>query len=221
MGARCNGHVVEVPLNLKLWPVCSDLTALPTPTPWIFAHRHRGRTEVGHSHNVAPLSHERVSADVVVLVWRSRCQQVLCKTTVCPSLTCEFKRKKRNGKTGNVSFVMTLFHFLPLRHGDSAVGIRQPSPHRLVWTGSACARSRAHCRLRAHTTALRAPSPGPAPLPFRPLPLGSAFAARPHLPRAVWTMMAITGRDWLGPLQTHYFGANPVYCARARGQVEL
>ncbi|TNN87751.1 hypothetical protein EYF80_002098 [Liparis tanakae] len=29
-------------------------------------------------------------------------------------------------------FAMTLFHFLPLRHGNSAIGIRQTSSHRLV-----------------------------------------------------------------------------------------
>lgn len=43
----------------------------------------------------------------------------------------------------------------------------------------------------------------------------------PHLPRAVWTTSEFPSCDWLMPLQNFYFGASPVYCARARGEMEL
>lgn len=111
-------------------------------------------------------------------------------------------------------FVMSLFHFLPLQHGDSStVGIRQTSSHRLVWTGSEGARSRAHC----------SPPPSTRPLsPLEPSWLVTMGAARPHLRRAVWAVGNFTCCHWPAPLQTSYFGAGPANCARrARGEVEL
>lgn len=47
------------------------------------------------------------------------------------------------------------------------------------------------------------------PLPLRPPSLVGTFAARPHLPRAVWAMGELTSCDWLVPLQTFYFGGRP------------
>lgn len=133
------------------------------------------------------------------------------------------KQKRRPRIWWCLWFVMSLFHFLPLQHGDNTVGIRQTSSHRLVWTGSESARSRAHCRLHAlvHTT-LRAPSPRPRPLlKLEPSWLVTMVATRPHLPRAVWAIGNFTCCDWLVPLQTSYFGAGPANGARARVEVEL